>query len=364
MMLQGHFTDTLLAAEYRDLTDPVYATWSFMRGMTAPIFFFASGLIFVFLLVKSRQGFWENKRVQKGAKRGFQLILIGYLLRMSFPMLLSGHFYTGLLSVDVLHCIGIALWCLIICYYLSEKTKIAMPVFLAGGAFLAFLFHFDLKESDWSILPLALANYFTSANGSVFTPIPWVAYSMTGGILGYALSRQPKLAFNFWVPLCFLIVGVLAHYYSHLWLNFMYEWTGIEQFYRHANFNFLLWRLGHVFIVVSIFMWIAQLWKKVPQLLLKIGGETLIIYEVHYVLLYSTWFGIGLSTFWYRSLTPLQTVLGAAAFVLSFVIFIAYLDKIRSFNKHWVKPKWVYAFKFIRIMTVRWYRSYLPILVK
>lgn len=364
MMLQGHFTDTLLSVEYRDLSHPVFATWSFMRGMTAPIFFFASGLIFVFLLVKSEKPFWENKRVPKGAKRGFQLILIGYLLRVNFPSLLSGNLHEGVLSVDVLHCIGISLWCLIICYYLSYKTKIAMPVFLASGAFFTFLFHFDMKETNWDILPLALANYLTPANGSVFTPIPWVAYSMTGGILGYTLSRRPKLAFGFWMPASFFVVGILAHFYSHLWLNAMYEWTGIHQFYRHANFNFLLWRLGHVLVAVSFFIWIAQLWKKISPLLLKIGSETLIIYVVHCVLLYSTWFGIGLSRLFYRSLSPLQTILGAAAFVLSFVLLIAYIDKIRAFNEHRIKPKRAYALRFIRIKTKRWYRSNLPVFVK
>lgn len=39
MMLQGHFVDTMLAYQFRDLGNVIYSTWFFMRGMTAPIFF-------------------------------------------------------------------------------------------------------------------------------------------------------------------------------------------------------------------------------------------------------------------------------------------------------------------------------------
>lgn len=356
-MLQGHFTDTLLATAYRDLENPVFAIWSFMRGMTAPIFFFASGLIFVFLLLRGNRPFWENERVRKGAKRGFQLLFIGYLLRMSFPRLLMGEWYDGLVTVDVLHCIGLALWSILICYYLSDRFKIAMPLVLLAGASVVFLFHFDVKEADWSLFPLALENYFTPINGSVFTPVPWVGYSMLGGVLGWALQRRPQMAFGPWLPVGLLITGLLAHYYSHSWLLQLYEWTGTIQFLRHAEFNFLLWRLGHVFIVVALFIWIAQLWQNIPKLLLKIGSETLVIYEVHFVLLYSTWFGIGLSTFWKRSLTPWQTVLGALLFELFFFLLIANIDRIRQVKADWLQPKLAYAWKWSRIMAVRCYLS-------
>lgn len=377
MMLQGHFTDTLLAESFRDLNNPIFATWSFMRGMTAPIFFFSSGLIFVFLLMRDKAPFRENIRVKKGLRRGIELIIIGYILRMSFPRLLTFDIYPGLFAVDVLHCIGLALLTLIGVFALSSYLKLSYPLLLALGGSLVFYFHFDFKNADWSFLPLALENYFTNSNGSVFTPIPWVGYSMLGGVLGYALNRRPQWAFGQILPLALLATGLLVHYHSTWALTQLYEVTGIENFLAHANFNFLAWRLGHVFIAVAIFIWIAQLWKNIPKLLLRIGSETLVIYEVHFVLLYSTWFGIGLSTFWYRSLTPLQTILGAALFIFFFVLLIANIDRIRQYRWPWwrekltiaarfgwnwvkeitpvVQEKVVYAWRIARVRVVRWY---------
>lgn len=377
MMLQGHFTDTLLADPFRDLDNPIFATWTFMRGMTAPIFFFASGLIFVFLLMRDKAPFLENVRVKKGLRRGIELIIIGYILRMSFLGLLKFDIYSGLFAVDVLHCIGLALLTLIGVFGISRYLKISYPLLLALGGSLVFYFHFDVKNADWTFLPLALENYFTQSNGSVFTPIPWVGYSMLGGVLGYALNRRPQWAFGQILPLALLAAGLFIHYCSSWILEQLYAVTGLENFLAHAQFNFLAWRLGHVFIAVAIFIWIAQLWQNIPKLLLRIGSETLVIYEVHYVLLYSTWFGIGLSTFWYRSLTPVQTVIGAALFLLFFVLLIANIDRIRQYRWPWWREKlavaarfgwkWgkeavvflgekaVYYWRVVRVRVVRWY---------
>ncbi|MCB0560368.1 MAG: DUF1624 domain-containing protein [Lewinellaceae bacterium] len=377
MMLQGHFIDTLLGSSFRDLSNPIFGTWSFLRGMTAPIFFFASGLIFVFLLMRDKAPFLENTRVKKGLRRGIELIVIGYILRITFPSLLSHGLYPGLLAVDVLHCIGLALLTLIGVFAISRYLKISYPLLLALGGASVFYFHFDVKYADWSFLPLALENYFTQSNGSVFTPIPWVGYSMLGGVLGYALNRRPQWAFGQILPLALLASGLSIHYFSSWVLTQLYEVTGWQNFLAHANFNFLAWRLGHVFISVSIFIWIAQLWRNIPKLLLRIGSETLVIYEVHFVLLYSTWFGIGLSSFWYRSLTPAQAVFGAILFLLFFVLLIAHIDRIRQYRWPWWREKiaiatrigwkWIkeaavifrekaiLAWRVARVRVVRWY---------
>ena len=352
MMLQGHFTDTLLDVSYRDPNNLIYATWYFMRGMTAPIFFFASGLIFVFLLMRDGRPFRENERVQKGLRRGASLILIGYVLRMSFPRLLSFQLYNGLFAVDVLHCIGLALFSLIGLYLLSRRFHLSFPLLLGLGGALVFFIEPTLMAANWDAVPLVLRNYLTKESGSVFTPIPWIGYSMLGGILGYILHRKPQLAFGQWLPAALVVAGLFLHYLSDKMLVNLYELTGLDNFYAHATNNYILFRLGHVFLAVAIFIWIAQLWQNIPKLLLRIGSETLVIYEVHYVLLYSTWFGIGLSTFWYRSLTPWETFFGALLFLAFFVMMIAHIDTIRSFNWQWFKRNVPVAWFWLRERSV------------
>jgi hypothetical protein len=347
MMLQGHFTDALLADVFRDPEHPVFATWKYLRGMTAPIFFFASGLIFTFLLLKDGRNVTRNQRVSKGVRRGFQLIAIGYILRLCFPQMLTGYVTPNLFRVDVLHCIGLALLSLIALYALSRWARLPYALLLAIGAGLTFFFYFDIKEIDYSHLPIALQNYFTRDYGSVFTPIPWIGYTLLGGVLGTVLHYNPHWAYESYLPIFLLITGLLLNQYSSQWLMSLYGWTEVERFKDHAFFNFLLIRLGHVLVAVALFIWLAQVWRNVPALLLKIGGETLAIYEVHYILLYSTWFGIGLSAFWSRTLTPVQTVIGAIAFLAFFVLMVAYLDRIRAIWRS--KSQWLLRLSRIKI---------------
>ena len=109
MMLQGHFVDTLLASNYRNPESTIYYLWSFMRGMTAPIFFTVTGLVFIFLLLRDGRPLMENKRVKKGLTRGLFLLYIGYLLKINFPALLTGYISPWVWTIDVLHVIGLAL---------------------------------------------------------------------------------------------------------------------------------------------------------------------------------------------------------------------------------------------------------------
>ena len=66
MMLKGHFVDTLLAESYRSPESSLFHLWSFMRGMTAPIFFTVTGLVFIFLLLRDGRPIGKNERVKKG----------------------------------------------------------------------------------------------------------------------------------------------------------------------------------------------------------------------------------------------------------------------------------------------------------
>ena len=103
MMLQGHFIDTLLATSYRDLNAVPFLIWSYFRGITAPLFFTISGLIFTYLLIRAKEKGQANKRMKKGIIRGFFLIGVGYLIRIPILSWLYGDFNTRFLIIDVLN---------------------------------------------------------------------------------------------------------------------------------------------------------------------------------------------------------------------------------------------------------------------
>ncbi|MFZ4427642.1 MAG: heparan-alpha-glucosaminide N-acetyltransferase domain-containing protein [Saprospiraceae bacterium] len=332
MMLQGHFIDSLLAEAYRVPESAVFSAWSFMRGLTAPIFFTASGIIFVFLLLRDGRPLGQNLRVKKGIKRGWTLIALGYILKLNLFALILFRFYDSFITVDVLHCIGIAILILIGAYALSKRFSLPFPLLLVTGGVGIFLLYPYMSRVDWSFLPVFLQNFVDLTNGSVFTPVPWVGFTLIGGLFGWHIHRHTSWYLSIWPGVALCAAGYWLHFSSTQGLRNLYEITHWEVFVAQANNNWLFWRLGHVLIVIAIFTWAAKLfYRYIPKLFLTIGSETLTIYSVHYVLLYGTWTGIGIVRLvGYRSLGPLAAAIGAVLFVAAFVLLVHYLEPIRA----------------------------------
>ena len=329
MMLQGHFVDTMLAYRYRDLENALYSTWFFMRGMTAPIFFTVTGLVFTFLLLRDGRPIKENERIRKGIRRGFFLIFLGYLLKVNFPAFLIGWFYKSYPALDVLHNIGFALLALIGLYCLHLITKISLPLLYFGGGIFIFLINPTWLAFNWDFLPIVLRNYFDADNGSLFLPVPWLGFTLLGAGLGWHLFHKTYLYRTWYWPAILLTAGLTIHFFSTKGLLLLHQWTGWENFIKLAYDNVLFWRFGHVLIIISLFIFLEKI-ITFPPLMLKIGSETLTIYATHYVVLYGTWLGIGIKTFGQFTWHPIPVVIGAILFVLAAIVYIKYIEEIRT----------------------------------
>ena len=356
MMLQGHFVDTLLASNYRNPESTIYYLWSFMRGMTAPIFFTVTGLVFIFLLLRDGRPLMENKRVKKGLTRGLFLLYIGYLLKINFPALLTGYISPWVWTIDVLHVIGLALIGLIAVCAIREVVggSLALLMLFFGAA--TFLIDPYFTEPNWDDTPRFFANFITRDYGSNFTVVPWLGFAFFGGAIGHILSRRPKWAFSHWFPLLLLAFGYTLTLGSWQMLVNLYELTGWENLPVLFNNNYLFWRLGHVFIVMALFMWGIARIGEVPRLITKLGSETLTIYGAHYVILYGTWLGLGLSQIiGYRSMSPIPTAIGAALFVFAHIKFIQHIE---FFRELWYEQLPTYLRRRYRMALVWWKRDW------
>ena len=317
MMLQGHFIDGLLDPVFRDTTNPVYNVWLYFRGITAPVFFTVSGFIFTFLLIRVPQKGMENPRVAKGIRRGLQLMLIGYLLRLNLFGLFKGQLYNSFYLVDVLHCIGLSILGIIGLYLLtSNKKKYVFPTVLIGITLLLFLFEPAYKQWTFSFLPDLIANYFTKTNGSVFTIIPWFGYASLGAFISVLFTRYRDAKYLFPVAISIaLTLGYLLIYQSSRMFDGLYDVTGLELFKMILANNYLFIRLGNVFIVFAVFMVLRQFMTN--KTVLSIGASTLSIYVIHFIILYGSFTGLGLYRFFNHALTPQVAIPGALAFMVA-----------------------------------------------
>lgn len=344
MMLQGHFVDGLLDMGFRDNSVEGYTIWKYFRGITAPVFFTVSGFIFTYLLVRAPQKGFDNPRIKKGVRRGLQLLLIGYLLRVNLFGLLQGEIYDSFYLVDVLHCIGLSILGIIGLYLLMEnRKKWLFPMALASITFLLFLFEPLYKEFSYSFLPDALSNYFTKTNGSVFTIFPWFGYTAFGGFLSLLFTRFKDFKYLYPVAIgAAMVFGISFIFYSSDLFLLISRFTGIQLFADIYFNNYLFIRLGDVFLVFAVFMLFRSLLTH--NTLIKIGQSTLSIYVIHFIILYGSFTGLGLYRFFHHSLTP-QVVIPSA---LIFMVICTYTALLYERHKATLKSNLLLATGYVR----------------
>lgn len=316
MMLQGHFVDGLLDNAFRDASSTPYQVWKYFRGITAPVFFTVSGFIFTYLLIRVPQQGFRNPRVKKGLRRGLQLLFIGYLLRLNIFGLFKGQLYSSFFLVDVLHIIGLSLIGIIAVYLITYRNpKYLFPGLLLTLACLLFAFEPVYKTWEYTLIPDMIANYFTRANGSVFTIVPWFGYTALGAVLSIVFTRfrDHKHVYTWAIPIA-AITGLVLIFYSSPFFVFLHQSTGIELFNKIYSNNYLFIRMGDVLVVFSVFMLIRQ-WVT-SRTVLRIGQNTLSIYVIHFVILYGSFTGMGLYRYFHHSLNPVTVIAGAVAFMV------------------------------------------------
>ncbi len=164
---------------------------------------------------------------------------------------------------------------------------------------------------------------------------------MFGAMIGALLHDCHKHVKKFYFPLSFAVVGALLFFYPRDILS------GLDSFvdlfaeswnYRFAGLDWLFNKLGMVLMALSVLMFVDMFFgakMKRDNLFLKVGQNTLTIYILHMVLLYGSIFGFGLNTYINKKhgmykLTPWEVAIGAALFILFFVLLIKYLDWIKA----------------------------------
>jgi uncharacterized membrane protein len=330
MMLQGHFVDTLLAVEYRDDSNIFFQIWKYFRGITAPTFFTISGLIFTYLLMKSKKNGTSKVRIKKGITRGLMLIAIGYALRAPVFDWFQGVFKDSFLIIDVLHCIGLSILITVLIYIATFKKSAVFSILMLIIGTVIFMCEPLYRSLDVSHLPLFISNYLTKSNGSVFNIIPWFGYMAYGAFIAtlfYGFLEKKK--FKTILISSLFIIGAILIWFSSFVFNWLYLKSGFEFLKGIAYYNYLFTRLGNVLILLGLFYAMEKFVKR--TLVLKIGQKTLSIYIIHFAIIYGSLTGLGLHQIIGKTLLPHQAVLGAILFVISVCAISLYGVKSNQF---------------------------------
>jgi hypothetical protein len=272
MMLEGHFIVMALSEQYRGDEYLLYDIWRFTRGLTAPLFFTVSGLVFTYLLVKNNVGFFKNKRVNKGVKRSFKLILWGYALQLNLFYLIQGEFSGYAYIFHVLQCIGASLLTVILIYGVYKLIRvIPLYVLLGIAGTLGFILKPTIYALDFSGVHPIIENMLVVTSDersfkSIFALFPWVGFALFGGMIGAFVSKRPHKVYTNWFPITLLGIGLVLNIAADPLLSFvqpLFIWLGVKPF---VGLGYLFARFGQVLFVLALIILTGKYKRKLTIL--------------------------------------------------------------------------------------------------
>ncbi len=329
LMLEGHFIGLTLAEGSRDESNPIYITWNFVRGFTAPLFFTVAGMIFVFLLAGGKEAaFFKAERVRKGFRRAAELLFWGYALQLNarnIPEYLHGQFGDWVFAFHVLQCIGVGLIALMLIAGMSKAAgKISLQIWYLGAMAACMGLYIWLKGlPEGAYVPAGWHEVFQnplSGPRTVFAVAPWLGFTFLGGAMGAYLHSIKSRPITGRSCLWFFCAAAV--------LKLIWVAAVVLPAPEHISGN-LAWftdRSSQVALFLGILRWLEIRFGIGVEWLLRVGRETFAIYIVHVIVLYGGIFGIGLKAWFENGLNAWQAVGGAVLFLGAFIIHAQLLN--------------------------------------
>lgn len=345
LMVHGHTVDVLLSYNHRMPSSVGFNTWLFFRGLTAPLFLFASGFVYGVRFRRTDSPEKFNLISRKTIRRALLIIIIGYIMKSPTPSPFHWTHVTYQMiqlffAVDILQLIGVSLLILLGIETIARKFKFDAIKPLLGISFLFLMFHPIVKLIEWEKwLPLSLSSWFSQATGSLFPLFPWGAYLFLGGVVGVYFQRKnyfTDLITLSRVQLKFGIIFIIGA----LFLNFIELILFNDTTFWTISPNLVYSRFGTVLIFGSLFSLISMSIKSIPQFLRNASKNSLEIYVVHVMLLYGSSWNLGVKSFLGNNFNVIETIVGV---ILMIGLMILFSEGLTKFNNV-IYPKWKSGF--------------------
>ncbi len=339
-MVHGHTVDVLLSYDFRRPDSIGFNSWLFFRGLTAPLFLFASGFVYGvrFRRTDSIEKFRQIKI--KTIRRAILLIVIGYLMKSPTPTIVSWESVTYQMiqlfyAVDILQLIGASLLIFLFMEMIARKYQYDAGRILILISIL-FLYGNPLSTIvDWQeVLPLPLASWFTQRTGSLFPLFPWGAYLFLGGAVGIYFQRKSYLSDMLLLTKVQLKIGLLFIVSAFLINIIEIKLFGFSTFWKTSPALFYA-RFGAVLIFGSLFSIFSLYVKRIPKFLYNASKNSLWIYVVHVMMLYGSSWNRGVKDFLGNRCNVIETSLGV---IIMWALMFLFSEGLTKFNKD-ILPK-------------------------
>ena len=359
LMLEGHFTGAGLANQYRNEDYILYNIWHNLHGLTSPLFFTVTGLVFVYLLTgtKSTEPFFQNSRVKKGFNRVSMLLFWGYIIQLNLWSIIKSAYYGTPFQLDwfaafhVLQSIAFGIAFLLLIYgihLLIKKGDIhwyyliaALLVFIGYSQMKAYIQADELRIAGTSLKASYWPNEFPSfiqnmfyGKYSDFSFMRYSGYVLLGGMTGSIIRKYEHLTKKNWFGILFILIAIFLNIFIQSIFVELDSFTEMIGLCKHGVYELnstAFMRFGQVIGLLGILMLIDGNFKVKAPLFLKLGQNTLPIYVIHVIILYGGIFGIGLKPDVINlNLSPYASIGVSVIAMLSFTVMVKFIEPLEN----------------------------------
>jgi uncharacterized membrane protein len=291
VMVETHVINAYLPMA--DRKNPFFFWLSFVNGLVAPSFLFASGFSLVIQAqrrwqdwINLRAPFWKQMR-----RLGFILLVAYYMHLPHFGLskFLTQHdlpFWKAAFQVDVLQCIVISLVFANLLMIATRKPGRFLWAAALMATFAALVTPWMWAQNFVGRVPLFLAMFLNQNGQSLFPIFPWISFVLSGCCAGHLfLSAASLREDSKYMMRAFLIavagIGVALFLRSIPALNF---WN--VNFYTTSPLYVAI-RIGCVLMICAGLYFLEKKLGWVPQAVRLAGQESLLVYCFHLVLIFS-----------------------------------------------------------------------------
>lgn len=327
-MIHGHTLDALLSNFQKSSSFWIF--WQNIRGFTAPLFLFASGIAFSISTLNRKEYFYISKKFLERIRRLFFIIILGYTLHLPYFSLSKIIFKSTFLdldsfsNVDILQCIGMSILILQIFYFISRNEKIFVKI--VSFLFIIFYFLTIYIEKNELNLPLFIFKYFKN---SLFPLTPFSLYLFSGCIIGYFFLFYKKQnifpVFSLFSFLIFLIFKIFSF-----------------------KLEIIFFRISILSLISFLLLYLENKENKILKILQIFGKESLIVYFWHLPVVYGWVINKGLRHYFSGKLSFLEVYLFFLFLLTFFFILAIFVNHLKEKNKEiFSKIKYFVYFSFI-----------------
>ena len=285
-MIEAHTIDAWTVTDDVVRAAPFYKILQFIAGWAAPLFLFLAG---VSVSLAAASHLRKGKSVAEASwlvqKRGWQVVGLAYLFRLQSFMLSPTSTWQGLLKVDILNVMGVAMVLAAWCWARGRTFKEQALWQLVPAAWIVILSQY--AELWWwpTLFGGRLQGYIRPIGPNAnFSLLPWAAFVFAGAALGRALSasREPAADREFHRRLG--IVGLVMFALAMVG-QFVPAMTPSE-FWTNSTSFFLL-RVGVMLMMITL-VW---RWEQRPGAdhwspMVVFGKTSLFVYWIHVEIVY------------------------------------------------------------------------------